>query len=104
MARRTKNQIETNLFMIDFFSMIQAAMQQQGISKTELAKRLKCSSANITQIFEKTDGCRIETLVSICKAISVTMSPEFIINTNQIIIKIEKRDTYPNKVYGVLKF
>lgn len=103
MTRRTKNQIETNLFMIDFLSMIEAAMKQQGVSRTELAKRLKCAPANITQIFQKTDGCTVNTMVAICKAIGVTMAPEFIVNTNEIIIKIEKRDTYPTGSYGVLK-
>jgi plasmid maintenance system antidote protein VapI len=101
--KHQKNNIETTLFLIDFFSLLEAVLNREKISKTELSKRLKTSPKRIKEFFENTTDCNISMLIAVCQAIGVQMSPEFITNTNEITIRIETRKTYPHNSYCVMK-
>lgn len=78
-------------------------MKQQGITKTTLAKKMGCSVSNITQIFKNTTGCNVNMMIGIASAIGVSIKPEYITNKDQLILKIERRETSENGSYAVIK-
>ena len=55
----------------DFYHMILTHMEEQGISKSDLAKRLGKSRSAITQMFNKTPNITLKKMVEIADAIGV---------------------------------
>jgi ribosome-binding protein aMBF1 (putative translation factor) len=49
----------------DFLNRIDEEMEKQGISRAELAKRMGCKPANITQIMRRTRNLTVATMVDI---------------------------------------
>ncbi len=55
----------------DFYHMMLTYMEEQGISKADLAKRLGRSRSAITQMFQKTPNITVKKMVEIADAIGV---------------------------------
>lgn len=62
-----------------FIVRIEDAMNEQHVTKTELAKRMECSSANISRVMRKTTNMTIATMVdmalSLNLGIRITLEP-----------------------------
>jgi transcriptional regulator with XRE-family HTH domain len=54
---------------VDTSELIWARMQQAGVSKTELAKRLGCSKAHVTQLLDGRRNMTLQTLQDIALAL-----------------------------------
>jgi transcriptional regulator with XRE-family HTH domain len=66
-------------FIEGFLMAVEQDMRRQGISRSELARRLGCRPANITQIMSRTRNLTAATMVEIALALSrqlrFTMEP-----------------------------
>lgn len=49
----------------DFLGAVEEEMQRQGVSRSELATRLGCKPANVTQMFRRTRNLTASTMVDI---------------------------------------
>jgi transcriptional regulator with XRE-family HTH domain len=58
----------------DFYHQLLTFMEDHGISKSDLAKKLGKSRASITQLFNKNPNVTIKTLVEIADALGITIS------------------------------
>lgn len=52
-------------FIEDFLSAVEDAMAQQRVTRAELARRMKCAPANVTQLFRRTRNLTAATMVDI---------------------------------------
>jgi transcriptional regulator with XRE-family HTH domain len=57
----------------DFLGAVEEAMQQQGVSRSDLANRLGCKPANITQIMRRTRNLTASTMVDIAFALGLRL-------------------------------
>jgi ribosome-binding protein aMBF1 (putative translation factor) len=55
----------------DFLHAIEAAMARQGVSRSELARRLGCRPANVTRIMRRTTNLTAATLVDMAFALDL---------------------------------
>lgn len=56
---------EQKKFIEDFLNKIDEEMKLKGISRSELAKRMKCKAANIAKIMRCTKNLTVEEMISI---------------------------------------
>ena len=79
----------------DFYHMMLTYMEEQGISKADLAKRLGRSRSAITQMFQKTPNITIKKMVEIADAIGLDMQ----LNSQQM--PRSEAQTSPSTVYRI---
>lgn len=101
MARKSLSTIKSELVVIDFFSMINTEMKQRNITRCMLADRMKCSSANITQIFQK-KSITTTTMVAISNALGLEVNLEYVVQKNMITINLEHRTNSKGKAHVVM--
>lgn len=65
--------LECENFVEQFLASMEVEMARQKISRAELARRLSCSAANITQIFRQTRNLTAATMVDIAWALELRL-------------------------------
>jgi DNA-binding Xre family transcriptional regulator len=103
MPRKSKASVKTGLAASDFFSILKTHMKREGIRKTELAKRLDCSPANVTMMFNKSD-VMLSTMCEFCEALGLEFRIEFVVHKNVVKFAMEQRtdQTGATQVYVCL--
>ena len=85
----------------DFYHMILTHMENQGISKSDLAQRLGKSRSAITQMFKKTPNITLKKMVEIADAIGIDIrihSPQVRVSefdTSPIVYHLSTHETSP---------
>lgn len=59
----------------EFVMQVELLMEEQGVSRTDLAERLKCSPANITRLLRRGTNLTIGRMVDIVLALKHRMRP-----------------------------
>jgi len=103
MPRKAKASVKTGLAAIDFFSIVETFMKRAGIRKTVLAKRLNCSPANISMMFNQKD-IMLSSMCEICEALNLQFNIEFVVHKNIVKFAMEQRtdQTGATQVYVCL--
>lgn len=57
----------------DFLSAVEAAMLKKKITRADLARRLKCSPQNVTQLFRRTSNLTAATMADIAFHLGLTL-------------------------------
>jgi ribosome-binding protein aMBF1 (putative translation factor) len=52
-------------FIEDFLTRIENEMKRMGVSRAELARRMKCKPSNVTQMFRRTRNLTVATMVDV---------------------------------------
>jgi len=81
-AAEEQDQFWTELAILDFTSQLNHLMQQQKISKVELAKRLGTSPAYITKVFRGDANFTLRSMVKLARALGGSFTPNVIVETS----------------------
>lgn len=94
---------ERELVAESFIVRIEDAMDEQKVTKTELAKRMECTSANISRAMRKTTNMTIATMVDMALSLNlrvrITLEP-VAIGERAFASQEKSEATWPPKVEG----
>ena len=65
---------------VAFLVQVNARMQEQGVSNTELARRMGTSPAYVTRLFRGSANLSVQTMSKLAHAVNSTLSLELIAN------------------------
>ncbi len=64
-----RRHFEREWFVDEVLSSLESVMRSQGISRSELARRLKCSGANVTKLFRRGTNLTVGSMVDLALAV-----------------------------------
>lgn len=68
-------QFEREWYVEDFLERVESRMEKLGITRKALADRLRCSPANVTQLFRRENNLTAETMVDLALAVGYRLRP-----------------------------
>jgi transcriptional regulator with XRE-family HTH domain len=76
---KTRREMEYEWFVDETIVKIERVMEEMGISRTELATKLQCSPANVTQLLRHGSNLTLKTLMDLALALEHRfLSPEIV--------------------------
>jgi len=62
-------------FIEEFLSLVEHEMQERRVTRSELARRLGCQPANVTQMFRRTRNLTASTMVDVAYVLGFKLMP-----------------------------